>query len=156
GSIGQPLPGTRIKLLDREDPSRTAKPGEPGEIAIAGPQVMRGYWRNAEADKDVFVHGYLRTGDVGAIDEDGYVRVVDRIKDMIAVGGFKVFPSEVEAVLYRHPAVREAVVIGVPDAYHGELPKAFVTLKAEEAGAIDGEALKSWLNPKLGKHERVS
>ncbi len=156
GTIGQPLPGTRIILLDREDPSRMAKPGEPGEIAIAGPQVMRGYWRNAEADKDVFVNGYLRTGDVGAIDEDGYVRVVDRIKDMIAVGGFKVFPSEVEAVLYRHPAVREAVVIGVPDAYHGELPKAFVTLKPEAVGTVDGEAVKTWLNPQLGKHERVA
>ncbi|MBO9574523.1 MAG: long-chain fatty acid--CoA ligase [Sphingobium sp.] len=154
GTIGQPLPATRIKLLDRENPRKAAKPGEPGEIAISGPQIMKGYWHNPEADKDVFVLGYLRTGDVGTIDADGYIRVVDRIKDMIAVGGFKVFPSEVEAVLYRHPAVREALVIGVPDDYHGELPKAFVTLKSD-ADPVDGEALRTWVNPQLGKHERV-
>jgi long-chain acyl-CoA synthetase len=155
GTIGQPIPGTRIKLLDRDDPSKDAPPGEPGEIAISGPQVMRGYWHNPDADKDVFESGFLRTGDVGTIDEDGYLRVVDRIKDMIAVGGFKVFPSEVEAVLYRHPAVREALVIGIPDAYHGELPKAFVTLNPD-VEPVDGEQLRAWLNPQLGKHERVS
>lgn len=156
GSIGQPIPGTRVKLLDREDPGRDAPAGEPGEIAVAGPQIMRGYWNNPEADEDVFANGYLRTGDVGTIDEDGYVRVVDRIKDMIAVGGFKVFPSQVEDVLYRHPAVREALVIGIPDAYRGEVPKAFVTLHLEKAEGIDGARLKDWLNPQLGKHERVA
>jgi long-chain acyl-CoA synthetase len=155
GTIGQPLPGTRIKLLDREDPGKTARPGEPGEIAISGPQIMRGYWHNPDADKDVFVMGYLRTGDVGMIDADGYVSVVDRIKDMIAVGGFKVFPSQVEAVLYKHPAVREALVIGIPDVYHGEMPKAFVTLRPDVADKPDGAALMAWLNPQLGKHERV-
>ncbi len=156
GTIGQPIPGTRIKLLDRENPRKAAPPGEPGEIAISGPQIMRGYWHDPEADKEVFVLGYLRTGDVGTIDADGYVTVVDRIKDMIAVGGFKVFPSQVEAVLYRHPAVREALVIGIPDAYHGELPKAFVTLLPDLADKPDGAALMAWLNPQLGKHERVS
>jgi len=155
GSIGQPIPGTRVRLLDREDPHRDALPGEPGEIAAAGPQMMQGYWQNAEADADVFVNGYLRTGDVGTIDEDGYFRVVDRIKDMIAVGGFKVFPSQVEEVLYTHPAVREALVIGIPDNYRGEMPKAFVTLHPEAADGVDGESLKAWLNPRLGKHERV-
>ncbi len=154
GTIGQPLPGTRIKLRHRDDPRKAAPPGEPGEIAVSGPQVMRGYWHNPAADKDVFVLGYLRTGDVGTIDEDGYVSVVDRIKDMIAVGGFKVFPSQVEAVLYKHPAVREALVIGIPDAYHGELPKAFVTLRPE-VEKPDGAAVMAWLNPQLGKHERV-
>jgi len=155
GTIGQPLPATCVKLLDRENPHRPAPPGEPGEIAIAGPQVMRGYWHNVAADQDVFVDGFLRTGDVGTIDAEGYVTVVDRIKDMIAVGGFKVFPSEVEAVLYRHPAVREAIVIGVPDLYHGEMPKAFVTLQADLIGTVDGNQIKAWLNPQLGKHERV-
>jgi long-chain acyl-CoA synthetase len=155
GTIGQPLPGTRIKLLDRENPRKPARPGEPGEIAISGPQIMKGYWHNPAADKDVFVLGYLRTGDVGVIDDEGYVRVVDRIKHMIAVGGFKVFPSEVEAVLYRHPAVREALVIGIPDDYHGELPKAFVTLRPDAQEPVDGDKLRAWLNPQLGKHERV-
>ncbi len=154
GSIGQPLPGTRVKLLDREDPTRAAPIGEPGELAFFGPQMMKGYWQRPDADAEVFVGGYLRTGDVGTIDGDGYIRIVDRVKDMIAVGGFKVFPSQVEAVLYRHPAVKEALVIGIPDPYRGESPKAFVTLRGD-AEAVDGDTFKDWLNPQLGKHERV-
>lgn len=153
GTIGQPIPATIVKLVDKEDPARPPPLGEPGEIVFAGPQVMRGYWNLPEADAEIFVGGFLRTGDVGEIDEDGYIRIVDRLKDMIAVGGFKVFPSEIEKVLYRHPMVKEALVIGVPDFYHGEMPKAFVTLA--EQSDIDGETLKAWLNPHLGKHERV-
>jgi long-chain acyl-CoA synthetase len=156
GSIGQPVPGTRVTLLDREDPSRPAQPGEPGEIAFAGPQMMRGYWNNPAADADVFVGGYVRTGDVGTVDADGYLRVVDRIKDMITVGGFKVFPSQVEDVLYRHPAIREALVIGIADAYRGEMPKAFVTLNPDQAEGVTGETLKEWANAQLGKHEQVA
>jgi long-chain acyl-CoA synthetase len=155
GSIGQPVPGTKVRLLDRENPERAAPPGAPGEIAVAGPQMMQGYWQNEKASAEVFVNGYLRTGDVGTIDGDGYLRVVDRIKDMIAVGGFKVFPSQVEDVLYRHPAVREALVIGIPDDYRGESPKAFVTLRPDAEAGIDGERIKNWVNPQLGKHERV-
>ncbi|BAK67971.1 long-chain-fatty-acid--CoA ligase [Sphingobium sp. SYK-6] len=155
GTIGQPIPATRIRLLDREDPSRRAPPGVPGEIAVSGPQIMQGYWNNPAADGDVFADGYLRTGDVGTADEDGYFSVVDRIKDMIAVGGFKVFPSQVEEVLYRHPAVREALVIGIPDSYRGECPKAFVTLWADKTEGVEGDGLKDWLNEQLGKHERV-
>jgi long-chain acyl-CoA synthetase len=154
GTIGQPIPGTRIKLLDRENPDKPAPSGEPGELAFQGPQVMKGYWNRPEADAEVFVDGWLRTGDVAAIDEDGYVRIVDRIKDMIAVGGFKVFPSVVEGHLYHHPAVREALVIGIPDRKMGEKPKAFVTLN--EGATEDAEALLAWLNPQLGKHERVA
>ncbi|RJF90820.1 long-chain-fatty-acid--CoA ligase [Sphingomonas cavernae] len=153
GTIGQPIPGTLVKLVDKEDPTRPPPQGQPGELVFAGPQVMKGYWNRPDADADVFVDGFLRTGDVGEIDADGYIRIVDRLKDMIAVGGFKVFPSQIEAILYRNPAVKEALVIGVPDAYHGEMPKAFVTLS--EGAAMDGEALKAWLNPQLGKHERV-
>lgn len=153
GSIGQPMPGTRIKLLDREDATRDAPAGEPGELAFAGPQMMQGYWQRPDADTEVFVGGYLRTGDVATIDGDGYIRIVDRMKDMISVGGFKVFPSQVEAVLYRNPMVREALVVGIPDAYRGESPKAFVALAAD--AEITGEELKNWLNPQLGKHERV-
>jgi long-chain acyl-CoA synthetase len=153
GTIGQPLPGTIFRLLDREDPNRPAPDGEPGEIAIAGPQVRIGYWNRPDIQDRTFVDGALRTGDVGLIDEDGYVRIVDRLKDMIAVGGFKVFPSQVEAILYHHPAVREALVIGIPDAYRGESPKAFVTLA--EGASVTGEELRDWLNPQLGKHERV-
>lgn len=153
GTIGQPVPGTEIFLVDKEDPTRPPPEGEPGEIIFCGPQVMKGYWGRPDADADAFIDGCARTGDVGLIDEDGYVRIVDRMKDMISVGGFKVFPSQIEAVLYHHPAIKEALVIGIPDAYRGESPKAFVTLQDGEK--IDGEALLEWLNPQLGKHERV-
>ncbi|MFY8075692.1 MAG: long-chain-fatty-acid--CoA ligase [Sphingorhabdus lacus] len=153
GSIGQPIPGTDVKLLDKEDPTKPAPEGEPGELVFAGPQVMCGYWKRPDADAEVFVGKYLRTGDVATIDEDGFIHIVDRLKDMIAVGGFKVFPSQVEDVLYKHPAVKEALVIGVPDAYHGEMPRAFVTL--QDGATEDGAALMAWLNPQLGKHERV-
>lgn len=153
GTVGQPVPGTRVRVVDREDPTRPPPEGEPGELLFAGPQVMKGYWNRPDADAEVFVGEFVRTGDVGLVDEDGYVKIVDRLKDMIAVGGFKVFPSQVESVLYHHPAVKEALVIGVPDHYRGEQPKAFVTLN--EGAEIDGAALKDWLNPQLGKHERV-
>ncbi len=154
GTIGQPVPGTLVKLVDKEDPTREVPEGEPGELIFSGPQVMQGYWNRPEQDDQVYVDGFLRTGDVAEIDEDGYIRIVDRLKDMIAVGGFKVFPSQVEEVLYRHDAVKEALVIGVPDDYRGESPKAFVAL--EEAGQVTGSELKDWLNPQLGKHERVT
>lgn len=156
GTIGQPLAGTRVRLVDKEDPTRPPPPGEPGEIVVSGPQIMKGYWNRPETDADTFVDDHwLRTGDVGTIDADGYIRIVDRLKDMIAVGGFKVFPSQIEAVLYRHPAIREALVIGLPDAYHGELPHAYVVLDAD-AEPISGTELSLWLNAQLGKHERVS
>lgn len=153
GTIGQPIPGTLVRLVDKEDPTRPPPEGQPGEIVFSGPQVMKGYWNRPEADAQVFLGAFLRTGDVGEIDADGYIRIVDRLKDMIAVGGFKVFPSQIEAILYRNPAIKEAIVIGVPDSYHGEMPKAFVTLNDDSE--TDGEALKAWLNPQLGKHERV-
>jgi long-chain acyl-CoA synthetase len=153
GTIGQPLPATRVRLVDKGDPTRPAPAGEPGEIIVAGPQIMQGYWNRPDADAQTFVDGWLRTGDVGQIDDEGFIRIVDRLKDMIAVGGFKVFPSQIEAVLYRHPAVKEALVIGLPDAYRGEHPAAYVTLNEGEEAT--GDALKSWLNPQLGKHERV-
>ena len=162
GTIGQPIQGTRVRLIDKEDPSKPVADGEPGEIVVSGPQIMRGYWNRPDADAEVFVDGvfggkqkrhWLRTGDVGVIDEDGFIRIVDRLKDMIAVGGFKVFPSQIEEILYKHPAVKEALVIGVPDTYRGESPRAYVTLNAGEKA--DGKTLAEWLNPQLGKHERV-
>jgi long-chain acyl-CoA synthetase len=153
GSIGQPVPGTNVKLVDKEDPNKPAPKGEPGELTFSGPQVMCGYWNRPDADAEVFLGTYLRTGDVATIDDDGFIHIVDRLKDMIAVGGFKVFPSQVEDILYKHPAVKEALVIGVADAYLGEIPRAFVTL--QDGATEDGAALTVWLNPKLGKHERV-
>ena len=157
GTIGQLVPGTEVILLDKEHPESLAPEGDPGELAVHGPQVMRGYWGRPEADADCFVERegkrYLRTGDVARIDADGFLEIVDRIKDMIAVGGFKVFPSVVEDVILEHPAVKEALVIGVPEEYRGEVPRAYVTLN--EGASVTGEELASWLNAKIGKHERV-
>lgn len=159
GTIGQPIIATRVRLVDKEDPRRPAPTGEPGEIVLAGPQIMRGYWDRPETDESTFCtddagRRWLRTGDVGQIDADGFIRIVDRLKDMIAVGGFKVFPKHIEDVLYRHPAVKEALVVGMPDAYRGETPRAYVSLN-DDADPLTGQALHDWLNPQLGKHERV-
>jgi long-chain acyl-CoA synthetase len=157
GTIGQPIPATQVLLLDKEDPERLAPDGEPGELAVRGPQVMRGYWNRPDSAAAAFsqINGehWLRTGDVATLDEDGFITIVDRLKDMIAVGGFKVFPSQVERVLLEHPAVKEALVIGVPEPYHGEMPRAYVAL--QDGAQDDGEALKAWLNARVGKHERV-
>jgi long-chain acyl-CoA synthetase len=161
GTIGQPVPGTRVRLLDKEDPARDAPPGEPGELAILGPQIMVGYWNRPDAAAEAFAtrgdERWLRTGDIATIDEDGFIAIVDRSKDMIAVGGFKVFPSQVEAVLLENPAVKEALVIGVPDAYSGERPRAYVVLNpdAGSAGDASPQALCDWLNARIGKHERA-
>lgn len=158
GTIGQPIPATWLRLVDKEDATRPAPEGQPGEIVAMGPQIMAGYWNRPEADETTFAvdaegRRWLRTGDVGTIDDDGFIAIVDRLKDMISVGGFKVFPSQIEAILYHHEAVREALVIGLPDPYRGEVPRAYVTLN--EGVAADGAALAAWLNPQLGKHERV-
>jgi len=161
GTIGHPFPGTRLALLDQDDPTRFAAPGQPGELIVAGPQIMQGYWNRPDADATAFVdlpdedgtvRRWLRTGDIAVLEEDGYVRIVDRSKDMIAVGGFKVFPSQVEQVLLDHAAIREAAVLGLPDDYLGEVPRAFVTLKA--GMTADSEDLRDWLNARVGKHER--
>ena len=158
GTIGQQLPETKIRLLDKDDPLKDAPAGEPGELAIQGPQIMQGYWNRPEAAANAFIERedgrWLRTGDVAMLDADGYISIVDRIKDMITVGGFKVFPSQVEEVLLRHPSVKEALVIGVPDEYHGELPAAFVSLVAD-APQPDNATLLKWANAHLGKHERL-
>ena len=157
GTIGQPLPATRLRLVDKADPTLDVAEGEPGEIVACGPQIMKGYCNRADADGDVFISNpdgkWLRTGDVGTIDADGFVKIVDRLKDMISVSGFKVFPSQIEAVLYHHPAVKEALVIGLPDPYRGEHPRAYVTLN--DGADVEGAALRDWLNPQVGRHERV-
>jgi long-chain acyl-CoA synthetase len=158
GTIGQVLPQTRVMLRDKEDANLPAPEGEPGELVIRGPQIMQGYWNRPEAAETAFVQidgeAWLRTGDIAMIDDEGFIAIVDRSKDMIAVGGFKVFPSHVEAVLLENPAVKEALVIGVPDDYLGEIPAAYITLN-EADGVADPAALANWLNSRVGKHERV-
>ncbi|MAW90227.1 MAG: dicarboxylate--CoA ligase PimA [Altererythrobacter sp.] len=157
GTIGQLIMGTEVIFLDKEDPEKLAPKGEPGELAVHGPQIMRGYWNRPEQGNGTFVERdgkkWLRTGDVAVMDEEGFLEIVDRIKDMIAVGGFKVFPSQVEDVLLEHEAVKEVLVIGQPDDYRGESPYAYVVL---QPGARNtAEELRDWLNSRIGKHERV-
>jgi long-chain acyl-CoA synthetase len=128
GSVGVPLYGVEFRL-ERPDGTIVTEPGEPGEICIKGPNVMRGYYKHPEETRTAIRSGWFHTGDVGVRDEDGYYRIVDRIKDMILFGGYNVYPREVEEILYTHPAVAEAAVIGVPSASQGEEVKAFVALR---------------------------
>jgi long-chain acyl-CoA synthetase len=150
-SIGQPLPATFISIRSLEDLGREMPQGEPGEICIKGPQVMPGYWNRPEETADAFVDGYFRTGDVGYMDEDGFTFIIDRIKDMINASGFKVYPRRIEEAILEHAAVAEVTVIGIPDDYRGEAPKAFVRLKA--GSSLTADELLAHLEPRLSKLE---
>ena len=149
-SIGMPLPGTDIRFVD-PDTGKVVGTGENGELQVKGPQVMTGYFNDEEATRDAFQDGWLRTGDVGHMDEDGYVFLVDRIKDLIICSGFKIYPRIIEEALMTHPAVDETNVIGVPDDYRGEAPVAFVKLKAGQT-ATEAE-LKTFLAKSISKIE---
>jgi long-chain acyl-CoA synthetase len=151
GSIGLPLPRTVVSLRDLSDPTREVAHGERGEICVTGPQVMLGYWNRPAETAAQFAGDFLRTGDVGVMDDDGFFYVVDRIKDLIICSGYNVYPRRVEEALYEHPAVEEAVVIGIPDKYRGEAPKAFVKLKSGQS-ASKAELL-AHLEVKLSKLE---
>jgi long-chain acyl-CoA synthetase len=130
GSIGLPLPDVEATILNPE--TGTLLPaGENGEIVVKGPNIMRGYWNREDETRNMFINGWMRTGDIGYMDEDGYFYIVDRSKDMILASGFNVFPREVEEVLYEHPAVMEAGVVGVPDTYRGETVAAFIVLNKD-------------------------
>ena len=128
GSIGLPWPDTDAKIVTPTDEEARIK--EIGELVVKGPQVMKGYWNRPDETAAVLKDGWLYTGDMAYRDEKGYFYVVDRKKDMIIAGGYNIYPREVEEVLYEHPAVQEAVVIGIPDAYRGETVKAFVVCKS--------------------------
>ena len=128
-SVGVPVPGALVRIVDVVTGDDVA-PGEPGEIVVSGPMVVPGYWQLPDESAHAIRDGWLHTGDIGKMTEDGWLFVVDRLKDMINAGGYKIFPRDVEDVLYQHPAVREASVVGVPDEYRGETVKAFVSLVA--------------------------
>jgi len=132
GTIGLPFPDTDCKIVDVETGTKEMPIGEPGEVIVKGPQVMKGYWNRPEETAATLRDGWLYTGDIGVMDADGYFRIVDRKKDMIIAGGFNVYPRDVEEVLYQHPKVQEAVVAGVPDPYRGETVKAYIVLKPGE------------------------
>jgi long-chain acyl-CoA synthetase len=138
--VGIPFPDTDVRIVDLEEGARDVPPGEAGELLVRGPQVMRGYWNQPEETAATLRDGWLHTGDIAQMDEDGYLYIIERKKDLIIASGFNVYPREVEEVLYMHPAVFEAAAIGVPDAYRGETVKAFVALKPG-ATATDQEII---------------
>ncbi|HEY4388510.1 MAG TPA: long-chain fatty acid--CoA ligase, partial [Ktedonobacteraceae bacterium] len=130
GSIGLPLPNVEAAIIDRST-GDFLLPGESGELVVRGPNIMQGYWNREQDTADIFIDGWMRTGDIARMDERGFFFVVDRAKDMIIAGGFNVYPREVEEILFQHPDVGEAAVIGIPDAYRGETVAAFVVLKPD-------------------------
>lgn len=150
GSIGMPLPDTEAIIADLES-GRPLPPDTPGELLIRGRQVMQGYWNRPEETAAALKDGWLHTGDVARMDEDGHFFILDRLKEMINAAGFKVFPREVEEALYQHPAIREAAVIGVPDPYRGETVKAFVVLKADARCTAD--ELEAWCRERLAGYK---
>lgn len=155
GSCGMPMPGITIKFAAIDDPTKFVALGERGEICIKGPNVLKGYWNNPDATKESFTaDGFFRTGDVGYMDDDGFVYIVDRTKDMLLCSGFNVYPRTIEEAIYAHPSVAEVCVIGIPDEYRGQTPKAFITLKPG-AAAFTLDELKAFLKDRLGKHEMI-
>ena len=140
-SIGVPIPGLEARIVSIENPEREVPTGEAGELALRGPMMFAGYWNRPDETARAFVDGFFLTGDIAVMDALGWFYIVDRKKDMIVASGFKVWPREVEDILYQHPAVREAAVIGVPDPYRGENVKAFVALKPGH-GADAGEIIQ--------------
>jgi len=151
GTVGLPLPGTVIEIRSLTDPRRNTPPGQAGEVCVGGPQVMAGYWNRPEETAEAFVDGLLRTGDVGFVGEDGHLTLIDRIKDVILCSGYSVYPRAIEDTIHRHPAVAAATVIGIPDAYHGEVPKAFVQVK--HGHQLQAETLAEFLRGRLSPVE---
>jgi acyl-CoA synthetase (AMP-forming)/AMP-acid ligase II len=143
-----------IKIMDLETGRDERGPNEEGEIAIKGPAVMLGYWNNPEETKAVLRDGWLHTGDLGLMDEEGYVKFLGRKRELIKCSGYSVFPAEVEALLYRHPAVKEVAVIGVSDPYRGETPKAFIILKPEFAAKVSEEEILEWCKDNMSAYKR--
>ena len=138
-AIGVPIPSHEAKIMDLSDPEKELPPGEVGELAIKGPGIISGYWNKPDETAHAIRQGWLFTGDVGTMDDRGWVYLLDRKKDMIIASGFKVWPREVEDAIYLHPSVREVAVVGIPDPYRGETVKAFVALKEEFEGKVKAE-----------------
>ena len=151
GSIGLPMPGTIVEIRSLED-DRLLGIGEKGEICVRGPQVMKGYWNRPDETAEVMKHGALHTGDVGYMDDEGYVFIVDRIKDMINASGYKIYPRVLEEALYEHPAVEETSVIGIPDPDRGEAPKAFIKVRA--GMTLTEDEIRAFMKTKVSKIEQ--
>ena len=132
GTVGVPVPDTDLKIMDLETGENEVPVGEVGEIIIKGPQIMMGYYKKPEETKAALKDGWFKMGDIGRLDEDGYLTIVDRKKDMIIAGGYNIYPMELDDVLFEHPKILEACTVGVPDDYRGETIKAFVVVKPGE------------------------
>jgi len=150
GTVGLPVPNVEMRIVGEEG-VEPLPPGEAGEIAVRGPNVMKGYWKQPEATREVFRDGWFLTGDIGTRDEDGYFSIVDRKKDLIIVNGMNVYPRVVEEVIHRFPGVREVAVVGELHELHGEIPIAFVVMEADAAGR-EGE-IRAWCRQHLGRHQ---
>ena len=153
GSIGVPWPDTDAKIVDLETGEKELPPGEVGELVVRGPQVMKGYWKMPEETAQALRNGWLYTGDIAKMDEDGYFYIVDRKKDLIKYKGYSVYPRELEDVLYEHPAVKLCAVVGKPDPVAGEIPKAFVVLK--EGATATPEELMEFVNKRVAPYKRI-
>ena len=153
GSIGLPLPDTDARIVDLATGEKTLGLGETGELAVKGPQVMKGYWRKPEETALVLRDGWLLTGDIAHMDEDGYFYITDRKKDLIKYKDYSVYPRELEDVLYEHPAVKLCAVIGKPDTVAGEVPKAFIVLK--EGTAASAEEIMAFVNGKVASYKAI-
>jgi long-chain acyl-CoA synthetase len=151
GSIGLPISDTDCRIVDPDAPDRDLPVGQPGELLIRGPQVMQGYWQAPEETANVLKDGWLHTGDISRMDEDGFFYIVDRKKDMIIAGGFNVYPREVEEVLLEHPSIQEAVVVGMPDPYRGETVKAFVVPR--KGAKVDEAELRAFARERLAPYK---
>jgi long-chain acyl-CoA synthetase len=151
GTIGVPWPDTEAKIMDLETGTKEMAVGEAGELIIRGPQVMKGYWNMPEETKHTLRDGWLYTGDIAVMDEEGYFKIVDRKKDMIIASGFNIYPRDVEEVLYEHPKVKEAVVAGIPDPYRGETVKAYIILK--EGLTASEEEIIEFCRGKMAKYK---
>jgi long-chain acyl-CoA synthetase len=151
GSVGIPVPGTDMKIVDAETGENELGIGQEGELCIQGPQVMAGYWNRPDETAKAIPDGWMHTGDLARVDEDGYTFIVGRKKDMILAGGYNVYPDEVDGVIFGHPAVLESATIGVPDERCGERIKAFVVLKPGQH--LDEETLKAYLMGQLAKYK---
>jgi len=151
GSIGLPIPGTQVRIVDLKTGTRELPVGEAGEIVVRGPQVMKGYWNKPAETAQVLRDGWLHTGDIARRDEAGYYYIVDRKKDLIIAGGFNIYPREVEEVLFEHPQIKEAAVVGVPDEYRGETVKAFIVL--QDGGAASAEEIIAFCRGRLAAYK---
>jgi long-chain acyl-CoA synthetase len=153
GSIGLPLPDTEAKIVDVENGKRTLAQGEKGELAVKGPQIMKGYWHKPQETEMVIRDGWLLTGDIACMDSEGYFYITDRKKDLIKTKDYSVYPGELEDVLYEHPAVELCAVLGKPDTLAGEVPMAFVVLKKGMVASVD--EIMSFVNCKVAPYKAI-